>query len=370
MHLFLIYYVWRSVRSHRHKKSQLEALTSKPSTSHLYSGVKASQTIEFVVPTITLKCTEPSFSVTEESDSDYLMQTPFNCDQRYRKRNSNIQINENEISKNLYEDMPIKADERPEINFVLHYSFVRQQLLVTLLSARNLCSKRGHHLNPMAKVVLLPEKNPTFVTKVQKNTANPVFNDLFIFQAIRETLSDRVLKIKVYNSDSFSRKHVIGRTLFPLKMADIHSDISKDVMTEDITCFLINSRPSGEILLSLGYDTSSSSFTLGTLKVRNIYDKEIETIYMKIVLYVKRKRIRSRKTTLRKVVSEIDFNDTFQVNVAKEALNDLVISIAVYGKSHTFVNKHLLGRTHIGQSCPSAQGRDHWSEMCSDFTNP
>ena len=125
---FLMYYVWRSVRNYRHKKSQLAALTSKPSSSHLYSGVKASQTIEFVVPTITLKCTEPSFSVTEESDSDCLMQFPYNP--LNRKRNSNIQINENEISKSLYEELPAKPEDRPEINFVLHYSFVRQQLLV------------------------------------------------------------------------------------------------------------------------------------------------------------------------------------------------------------------------------------------------
>ncbi|CAG2158851.1 unnamed protein product [Oppiella nova] len=362
-----MYYVWRSVRNYRHKKSQLAALTSKPSSSHLYSGVKASQTIEFVVPTITLKCTEPSFSVTEESDSDCLMQFPYNP--LNRKRNSNIQINENEISKSLYEELPAKPEDRPEINFVLHYSFVRQQLLVTLLSARNLWQKRNH-VNPMAKVVLLPEKNPKFITKVQKNTANPVFNELFIFQAIRNTLDDRVLKITVYNADSFSRRHVIGRTLFPLKTADIHSRISKDIMTEDISCLLINSRPSGELLLSLAYDTNSSTLTLGTLKVRNIFDKEIETIYMKIVLFDKRKRIRSRKTINRKVESEIEFNDTFHVNATKEALNDVIISIAVYGKSHTYVNKHLLGRTHVGQSCPSPQGRQHWTEMCANLTDP
>ncbi|XP_054166619.1 synaptotagmin-11-like [Oppia nitens] len=363
---FIIFYIWRRIRLNGHKKSQLEALTSKPSTSHMYTGVKASHTIEFIVPTVTLKCSEPSFSVTEESDSDCL-QLANNYDHNgMRKRNSRIQINENEISKSLYEEVPQLPQQSPEISFVLHYSFVRQQLLVTLLSAKNLYLKRSH-LNPFAKVVLLPEKNPKLLTKVKKNTTNPVFNELFIFQAQRNTLDDRVLKITVYSSDSFSRKNVIGRVVFPLKTADIDSNISRDVMTEDITCLLRESKPFGELLLSLNYETNSSTLTLGALKVRHIFDKEIQTIYMKVVLFVKRKRIKSRKTSLHRVETEINFDDMFHVNVAKETLNDLIISISVYGKSNTYVNKHILGRTHVGQLCPSAQGIQHWTEMCLHY---
>ena len=44
---------------------------------------------------------------------------------------------------------------------------------------------------------------------------------------------------------------------------------------------------------------------------------------MKVVLFVKRKRIRSRKTTLRKVETEIDFNDTFHVNIDREAIHEV-----------------------------------------------
>ena len=44
---------------------------------------------------------------------------------------------------------------------------------------------------------------------------------------------------------------------------------------------------------------------------------------MKVILFVKRKRIRSRKTTLRKVETEIQFDDKFQINVEKEAINDV-----------------------------------------------
>ena len=258
--IFIVYCVFRVLRTKRQKLSQLEVLTNRPSSSQLYAGVKASQTIEFVVPMITLRASEPSFSMTEESDSD-VMQMGYSSDYSNwsRKRNSRTQISESEISVSLYEEAPPKPDEHPEVNFVLHYSFARQQLLVvcfiktiiqsiiirltnsfpkTLLSARNLTSKRNT-LNPFAKVLLMPEKNQKFVTKVQKNTKNPVFNDLFVFQAMRDTLDNRILKITLYNSDSFSRKTVIGRTLFPLKTADITSKVTTDVVTDDISCLLI-----------------------------------------------------------------------------------------------------------------------------------
>ncbi len=101
---------------------------------------------------------------------------------------------------------------------------------------------KRNHVNPFAKVVLMPDKTPKFVTKVQKNSTNPMFNELFIFHAMRDTLDDRILKITVYSSDSFSRKSMIGRCLFPLKNAGIHSGITNDVITEDINCMLTNVR--------------------------------------------------------------------------------------------------------------------------------
>ncbi len=99
---------------------------------------------------------------------------------------------------------------------------------------------KRNNLNPFAKCVLMPEKNPKFVTKVQKNSTNPIFNELFIFHAMKESLEDRILKISVYSSDSFSRKSLIGKCLYPIKDAGIHNKITMDVLTEDITCKLSN----------------------------------------------------------------------------------------------------------------------------------
>jgi hypothetical protein len=137
---FLVFFVWKYAKNQRYKMSQLKAITPKASNAHLYAGIKASQPIEFVVPTITLKNDVTSYSVTEESDSDCLMQFGYNSDHNSRtlKRNSRTQINESEISKCLYDDFTKPETEAPEVNFVLHYSFMRQQLLLVRISLNSL----------------------------------------------------------------------------------------------------------------------------------------------------------------------------------------------------------------------------------------
>ena len=66
---------------------------------------------------------------------------------------------------------------------------------------------------------------------------------------MRDLLDNRVIKFTVYNSDSFSRKTVIGRALFPLSTADITSQVTKDVMTDDISCLLRSVRQLKSIFL-------------------------------------------------------------------------------------------------------------------------
>ena len=46
-------------------------------------------------------------------------------------------------------------------------------------------------------------------------------------------------------------------------------------------------------------------------------------VYVKVALYLRKKRIRSRKSPIRRVQQEIQFNDTFHVNIASQVLNDV-----------------------------------------------
>ena len=59
----------------------------------------------------------------------------------------------------------------------------RAQLTVTVIQAQQLMAMDMAGLSdPYVKVRLLPAKKPTFTTKVQHNTCNPLFHETFTFE--------------------------------------------------------------------------------------------------------------------------------------------------------------------------------------------
>lgn len=251
----LAIFLWRCASKQKKKEAQLAALTPiNKSTHNKFAGVLANQPIDFVVPTITLSETSP-YSLTEESmsDSDYLT-TGFNSDREAgrssprpgRTRNS-FHINPNELSKGMYEEFELISGQRRgqgKVTFVLHYSYYRQQLLVTILSASVTSSvtRKGPVGNLFAKVALLPDRTPKFLTKVHRNNLSPTFNELFIFPAKRAALSERILKISLRDKKCGQ----LGQALFPLKNAGIDTESitenPADVITDEIAVDLFGVR--------------------------------------------------------------------------------------------------------------------------------
>lgn len=241
--VLVISLTWQAIRKRKRKAKQLASILPKlsPNPKSVTYGVRNDQAIEFVVPTINIPETH-AFTVTEDSmsDSDCFGVTSGSDREGRRSRHpaGRYAISPNEINKRLYLDCEQRRrNQMGRLNFVLHYSFYRQQLLVTLLSACELplSAKKGH-VNPFAKVRLLPEKTPKFVTKMQKNNPNPLFNELFIFPAKKATLDNRVLRISVWHYDRFSRKYFIGQTHYRLAEAGITSLTEGDVITDEIWC--------------------------------------------------------------------------------------------------------------------------------------
>lgn len=243
--LFLVITLtWRSIVKRKRKAKQLAAMLPKPGPSRPVSyGIRPDQAIEFVVPTINIPETT-AFTVTEDSmsDSDCFGMTSGSDresggpSRRHRHPAGRYFISPNEINKRLYLDCEQRRkNQMGRVNFVLHYSFYRQQLLVTLLSACELpLSVKKGHVNPFAKVRLLPEKSPKFVTKMQRNNPNPLFNELFIFPAKKASLDNRVLRISVWHYDRFSRKYFVGQVHYQLSESGITSQVDGDVITDEI----------------------------------------------------------------------------------------------------------------------------------------
>lgn len=247
----LMLLLWKRMRKRARKLRELKYLTPEnegslsPSTARVALGIKPDQPIEFVVPTITLPGTS-AWSMTEDSytDSDYYPNSPSERDyspssSRSRQRHLTGQSNYlsvRDFNRAFYDIDETQCEPRGKVNFVLHYSVHRQQLLVTLLSATDLPPSKKETLSPFAKICLLPDKNLKFVTKIHRNNRNPVFNEMVIFFARKETLDDRKLRISIWDSHRFSRKFFIGQVVYSLSEAGIKSSTTNDVITDEILC--------------------------------------------------------------------------------------------------------------------------------------
>jgi len=206
---------------------------SSSSTNDSKRGSKPDK-IEFVVPNLIVPENVDN-NICEDSFSG------FDCIPLDRDERNSETPSSNTFDPKLDIIQCPNSTQQPNLGkviFVLHYSILRQQLLFTLLSAAELpLTRKRTAPNPFAKIVLLPkEKFPKFVTKVQRNTQYPIFNELFVFPIKVEDLDDQVLRISIWDCDRFSRKHFIGQVEYKLKEAGLTNSIKNDIISDETCC--------------------------------------------------------------------------------------------------------------------------------------
>ncbi|XP_035666560.1 synaptotagmin-4-like [Branchiostoma floridae] len=110
-----------------------------------------------------------------------------------------------------------KPSGKGEILVSLCYQPAANRLSVVILKARNLT---GYNLmgpaDPFVKLCLLQgdQKLAKKKTHVKRHTANPVFNESFIFDVPSEGLEDITVELQVLDHDRVSKNDQIGRLTF------------------------------------------------------------------------------------------------------------------------------------------------------------
>ncbi|XP_076368474.1 synaptotagmin-2-like [Tachypleus tridentatus] len=375
--IVLLFLFCRFIVKRRRKAQQLTELTPPVVKQRPISVIRTDQPIQFVVPTISTysETAEESFSDNESCNNRW---STFDGEEypRWKFVTDKFRIDPTELEHELY---GVSVGDRTtgcesgQVNFSLHYNILRQHLCVRLIGVTGLISRFSKcAANPFAKITLLPEKHPKFVTKVHKKTSNPIFDETFVFKIKPENLDGKTLRIAVWDYDRFSRKFLIGQVLYPLMRCGIDSTITEDVTPSDIWCELqlkedAGVHEHGELLISLCYNPDSAILTIGILKIRNIPtgDKDKGTVvYVKISLYLKKRLVRTKKTTSKKKISEVEFSNTFNIQLPQSALSDVDLVVSLCDKA-AFGGKHLIGRTQVGANCLTEQGIQHWEDMLS-----
>ena len=122
-------------------------------------------------------------------------------------------------------DIPLDTDD-PAIQFSLYYDIQRRTLSIHLHQALNLpLLKRDvrYSHDPFIVIFLLPTREVIHQTVTIANSRDPKYKQIFEFCGIlAEEVHQQVVVFQVFYNDKFSRDHLIGSVLMPLKEADLY----------------------------------------------------------------------------------------------------------------------------------------------------
>ncbi|KAF7696172.1 synaptotagmin-6 isoform X2 [Silurus meridionalis] len=250
-----------------------------------------------------------------------------------------------------------------KINFSLRYDYENETLLVHVLKAfdlpaKDLCGSS----DPYVKVYLLPDRKK-FQTRVHRKTLNPTFDEIFQFPVPYDELHGRKLHLSVFDFDRFSRHDMIGEVevdnLFEV------SDLSRETsIWKDIQYSTTESVDLGEIMFSLCYLPTAGRLTLTVIKCRNLKAMDITGYsdpYVKVSLICDGKRLKKKKTTIKKNTLNPTYNEAIIFDIPPENMDQVSLHISVMDYDLVGHNE-IIGVNRVGCEAEGLS-RDHWNEM-------
>ncbi|MED6238674.1 Synaptotagmin-2 [Ilyodon furcidens] len=227
----------------------------------------------------------------------------------------------------------------------------------------------GGTSDPYVRVFVLPDKKKKFDTKVHKKTLNPVFNETFTFKIPFTEMGGKTLVMAVYDFDRFSKHDIIGEIKIPMNTLDLAKPIEewRDLDSAD------QEEPEklGDICISLRYVPTAGKLTICILEAKNLKKMDVGGLsdpYVKINLLQNGKRLKKKKTTVKKNTLNPYYNESFSFEIPLEQMQKIqaVITVLDYDK----IGKNdAIGKIWVGSKATGA-GLKHWSDMLANPRRP
>nr|XP_002126514.3 synaptotagmin-9-like [Ciona intestinalis] len=304
-----------------------------------------------------------------------------------RRSSMQIPIDLRQIDPKLYKLQMINTPsvdsteaeaDTPMIHFDVSYNGDLEVLNVKLIQARNLATQDfSGTSDPYCTVALVPGFNPRR-SKVHKKTSNPEFGESFVFSVSSDNLEDKVLQVKTYDFDQFSRDECTGVMELNLKEIDFvmtpNIDLWRKMKFPDDHEVSKTSETFGDLMLALSYLRSAEKLTVAVQKARNLKEPEsrkgLPDPYVKVALYKGKQRIKKKKTdTIHSTCNPV-FNQALTFSVPFDTLQaaDTKLICHVVHDFKLGYNEDL-GQVEIGPNCMDSEERRHWSEMMAQHIN-
>ncbi|XP_060724251.1 synaptotagmin-2 isoform X2 [Tachysurus vachellii] len=257
-----------------------------------------------------------------------------------------------------------------KLQYSLDYDFQDNKLTVGILQCADLISMdSGGTSDPYVKVFLLPDKKKKFDTKVHKKTLNPVFNETFVFKVPYQELGGKTLVMSVYDYDRFSKHDIIGEVKLPMNTVDLGQPIEewKDLDSAE------KEEPEklGDICISLRYVPTAGKLTVCILEAKNLKKMDVGGLsdpYVKIQLLQNGKRLKKKKTTVKKNTLNPYYNESFSFEIPLEQMQKILVVVTVFDYDKIGKND-AIGKLFIGSKASGTELK-HWSDMLANPRRP
>lgn len=284
-----------------------------------------------------------------------------------------VQPDMDELTENV-EEVAVEGEKKEEIKlgrlqYKLEYDFNQSNLAVTVHQAEDLPAlDMGGTSDPYVKVYLLPDKKKKFETKVHRKTLNPVFNETFNFKLPYADAMAKTLVFAIYDFDRFSKHDQIGEVKVPLMMVDLAQTIEE---WKELSSVEGEGGQLGDICFSLRYVPTAGKLTVVILEAKNLKKMDVGGLsdpYVKIALLQNGKRIKKKKTSIKKCTLNPYFNESFTFEVPFEQIQkvQLLVTVVDYDRIGT---SDPIGKCLLGCNATGTELR-HWSDMLASPRRP
>ncbi|KAI8042657.1 synaptotagmin 1 isoform X1 [Drosophila gunungcola] len=286
-----------------------------------------------------------------------------------------VQPDMEELTENAEEgDEEDKQSEQKlgRLNFKLEYDFNSNSLAVTVIQAEELPAlDMGGTSDPYVKVYLLPDKKKKFETKVHRKTLSPVFNETFTFKSLPYAdAMNKTLVFAIFDFDRFSKHDQIGEVKVPLCTIDLAQTIEewRDLVSVEGEG---GQEKLGDICFSLRYVPTAGKLTVVILEAKNLKKMDVGGLsdpYVKIAIMQNGKRLKKKKTSIKKCTLNPYYNESFSFEVPFEQIQKicLVVTVVDYDRIGT---SEPIGRCILGCMGTGTELR-HWSDMLASPRRP
>ncbi|XP_029046042.1 synaptotagmin 1 isoform X2 [Osmia bicornis bicornis] len=259
------------------------------------------------------------------------------------------------------------------LQYKLEYDFNTNSLAVTVIQAEDLPAlDMGGTSDPYVKVYLLPDKKKKFETKVHRKTLSPVFNETFTFKSVPYAdAMNKTLVFAIFDFDRFSKHDQIGEVKVPLCQVDLAQTIEEWRELQSVEGEGGQDNKLGDICFSLRYVPTAGKLTVVILEAKNLKKMDVGGLsdpYVKIALMQNGKRLKKKKTSIKKCTLNPYYNESFTFEVPFEQIQkvQLVVTVVDYDRIGT---SEPIGKVVLGHNASGTELR-HWTDMLATPRRP